>query len=73
MFDPDKQRNEKGRYCNGDIVKNLPTSFWTLIRDKNDRNILGKGEVQLVGNDLCFLCRQLGEVLYYTIPCSIIL
>ena len=59
---------KKVRYHNGDIVKNLPTSFWTLIRDKNDKNILGTEKVQFIGNDLCcFFADNLRDVLYHVI------
>ncbi len=49
----------------------MPTSFWTLIHDKNDKNILGVQEEKLGDNDLYVLCGQLRKVLQCIMAYSI--
>ena len=46
----------------------MPTSFWTLIRDKNDRSILGTEELQFEVMIYVFFSNYCKEGLHYVIP-----
>ena len=46
----------------------MPTSFWTLIRDKNDRSILGTAELQFEVMIYVFFSNYCKEGLHYVIP-----
>ena len=46
----------------------MPTSFWTLIRDKNDRSILGTEELQFEVMIYVFFSNYWKEGLHYVIP-----
>jgi len=51
----------------------MPTSFWTLIRDKNDRSILGTEEIQFEVMIYVFFSNYSKEGLHYVISCTIVI
>ena len=51
----------------------MPTSFWTLIRDKNDRSIFGTLQVQFEVMIYVFFSDYCKEGLHYVIPYTIVI